>query len=75
MRFEPMAIHAGDRPDAKTGAISAPIYKTSTFVFEDSLLRNHEIGSSNPLALGRPQADGYFIHCDIVCAWEELSPS
>jgi cystathionine gamma-lyase/cystathionine beta-lyase len=35
MRFETMAIHAGDRPDAATGAISVPIYQTSTFVFED----------------------------------------
>jgi len=35
MRFETMAIHAGDRPDKKTGAISVPIYQTSTFVFED----------------------------------------
>jgi len=35
MRFETMAIHAGDRPDATTGAISVPIYQTSTFVFED----------------------------------------
>jgi cystathionine beta-lyase/cystathionine gamma-synthase len=35
MRFETMAIHAGDRPDVKTGAISVPIYQTSTFVFED----------------------------------------
>src|SRR3972149_1102646 len=35
MRFETIAIHAGDRPDATTGAISVPIYQTSTFVFED----------------------------------------
>jgi len=35
MRFETIAIHAGDRPDAATGAISVPIYQTSTFVFED----------------------------------------
>jgi cystathionine beta-lyase/cystathionine gamma-synthase len=35
MRFETMAIHAGDRPDRATGAISVPIYQTSTFVFED----------------------------------------
>jgi cystathionine beta-lyase/cystathionine gamma-synthase len=35
MRFETIAIHAGDRPDATTGAASAPIYQTSTFVFED----------------------------------------
>jgi len=35
MRFETIAIHAGDRPDATTGAISVPIYQTSTFVFDD----------------------------------------
>jgi len=35
MKFETIAIHAGDRPDATTGAISVPIYQTSTFVFED----------------------------------------
>ncbi|MDH4299792.1 MAG: PLP-dependent aspartate aminotransferase family protein, partial [Dehalococcoidia bacterium] len=35
MRFETMAIHTGDRPDAATGAVSVPIYQTSTFVFED----------------------------------------
>jgi cystathionine gamma-lyase/cystathionine beta-lyase len=35
MRFETMAIHAGDRIDAATGAISVPICQTSTFVFED----------------------------------------
>ena len=35
MRFETISIHAGDRPDATTGAISVPIYQTSTFVFED----------------------------------------
>jgi len=35
MRFETLAIHAGERPDAAYGAVSAPIYQTSTFVFED----------------------------------------
>ncbi len=35
MRFETMALHAGDRPDTATGVISVPIYQTSTFVFED----------------------------------------
>jgi len=35
MKFETLAIHAGDRPDAAYGAISVPIYQTSTFVFED----------------------------------------
>ena len=35
MRFETLAIHAGERPDKAFGAISVPIYQTSTFVFED----------------------------------------
>ncbi len=35
MRFETIAIHAGERPDRAFGAISAPIYQTSTFAFED----------------------------------------
>jgi len=35
MRFETLAIHAGKRPDRTFGAISTPIYQTSTFAFED----------------------------------------
>ena len=35
MKFETIAIHAGERPDAAFGAISVPIYQTSTFAFED----------------------------------------
>jgi cystathionine beta-lyase/cystathionine gamma-synthase len=35
MRFETIAIHAGGRPDVVFGAVSVPIYQTSTFVFED----------------------------------------
>ena len=35
MRFETIAIHAGERPDIAFGAVSVPIYQTSTFVFED----------------------------------------
>ncbi len=33
MRFETLAIHAGERPDKAFGAISVPIYQTSTFAF------------------------------------------
>lgn len=36
MKFETIAIHAGDRPDKAFGAISVPIYQTSTFMFEDT---------------------------------------
>ncbi|MBI2329578.1 MAG: PLP-dependent transferase [Chloroflexi bacterium] len=35
MRFETAAIHAGQRPEASFGALSVPIYQTSTFAFED----------------------------------------
>ncbi|MFC1994493.1 PLP-dependent transferase, partial [Chloroflexota bacterium] len=35
MRFETVAVHAGERPDSATGAVSSPIYQTSTFEFED----------------------------------------
>ena len=35
MRFETLAIHAGERPDKAFGAISVPIYQTSTFAFKD----------------------------------------
>lgn len=35
MRFETIAIHAGERPDKAYGAVSVPIYQTSTFAFED----------------------------------------
>jgi cystathionine beta-lyase/cystathionine gamma-synthase len=35
MSFETDAIHAGNRPDKAYGAISVPIYQSSTFAFED----------------------------------------
>jgi O-succinylhomoserine (thiol)-lyase len=35
MRLETLAIHTGERPDKTYGAISVPIYQTSTFAFED----------------------------------------
>lgn len=35
MEFETTALHAGERPDKLYGAISVPIYQTSTFEFED----------------------------------------
>ena len=35
MKFETIAIHAGERPDKAYGAMSVPIYQTSTFAFDD----------------------------------------
>src|SRR5438477_5304971 len=34
MEFETRAIHAGQEPDPTTGAITTPIYQTSTYVQE-----------------------------------------
>jgi len=36
MRFETLAIHAGERTDKAFDAVSVAIYQTSTFVFEDA---------------------------------------
>lgn len=33
--FGTMAIHAGQKPDPQTGALSTPIYQTSSFIFPD----------------------------------------
>ena len=35
LRFETLAIHAGGRPEGTYGAVSVPIYQTSTVAFED----------------------------------------
>lgn len=32
MQFETLAVHAGQEPDASTGAVMVPIYQTSTYV-------------------------------------------
>jgi len=34
--FDTLSLHAGQRPDAETGARAVPIYQTVSFVFEDS---------------------------------------
>jgi O-acetylhomoserine (thiol)-lyase len=34
--FRTRAVHAGNRPDAATGARAVPIYQTTAFVFEDA---------------------------------------
>src|SRR5687768_4145512 len=35
MDFETRAIHAGQEPDTATGAVTTPIYQTSTYVQEE----------------------------------------
>ncbi len=35
MKFETRAMHSGRRPDKAYGAVSSPIYQTSTFVWDD----------------------------------------
>ncbi|MEW6074858.1 MAG: cystathionine gamma-synthase [Candidatus Omnitrophota bacterium] len=39
MRFETKAIHAGQDPDAATGAVIVPVYQTSTF-FQEAIGRH-----------------------------------
>ena len=34
--FETLALHAGQIPDAATGARAAPIYQTTSFVFDSA---------------------------------------
>src|SRR5262249_42677759 len=34
--FETLALHAGPIPDASTGARAAPIYQTTSFVFDSA---------------------------------------
>jgi len=36
MRFDTLALHAGQRPDSQTGARATPIYQSTSFVFDDS---------------------------------------
>lgn len=36
LRFDTLALHAGQRPDSQTGARATPIYQSTSFVFDDS---------------------------------------
>ena len=49
MDFETRAIHEGQEPDPATGAITVPIYQTSTYAQEavGDLLRELSLGESH----------------------------
>ncbi len=36
IRFDTLSLHAGQRPDATTGARATPIYQTTSYVFRDT---------------------------------------
>ncbi|HVO01246.1 MAG TPA: O-acetylhomoserine aminocarboxypropyltransferase [Candidatus Cybelea sp.] len=36
LKFDSLALHAGQRPDPATGARAVPIYQTTSYVFDDS---------------------------------------
>lgn len=36
LKFDTLALHAGQRPDPATGARAVPIYQTTSYVFEDT---------------------------------------
>src|SRR5690606_41246768 len=35
--FETLAVHAGVRPDPRTGASNVPVYLSSSYVFDDAV--------------------------------------
>ena len=35
-KFDTLSLHAGQQPDAITGARAVPIYQTTSYVFEDT---------------------------------------
>jgi cystathionine beta-lyase/cystathionine gamma-synthase len=61
MKFDTKSVHSGRKPDKVTGAISTPIYQTSTFQFEDFDKPREcdysRTNNPNRLALGRAIAD------------------
>ncbi|MDO9045558.1 MAG: PLP-dependent aspartate aminotransferase family protein [Methanobacteriaceae archaeon] len=50
MKFSTKSVHAGRKPDPTTGAVTTPIYQTSTFVFDDyNQPKEHDYSrTSNP---------------------------
>lgn len=50
MRFQTKAIHAGQEPEPRTGAVTVPIYQTSTYAQDDiGVHKGHEYTrTSNP---------------------------
>src|SRR6059058_1759432 len=46
--FNTLAIHAGQEPDPRTGAVAVPIYQTSTYV-------QHQLGEPSPYEYARVQ--------------------
>jgi len=50
VKFSTKSVHAGRKPDPTTGALTTPIYQTSTFVFDDyNKPKKHDYSrTSNP---------------------------
>ena len=48
-QFDTLALHAGQRPDAATGARAVPVYNTTSYVFRDT---DHAAGLFNLEAAG-----------------------
>lgn len=51
MKFDTLAIHAGQKPDPSTGAVMSPVYQTSTYVQESPgvIKENYDYArSANP---------------------------
>ena len=49
MEFETRAIHEGQQPDSATGALTTPIYQTSTYVQEAvGVHKGYDYARANP---------------------------
>src|SRR4029434_4723939 len=57
MGFATIAIHAGQRPDPATGAVSVPIYQTSTYA-QEALGRNQGFEYARTHNLTRASLEG-----------------
>ncbi|WP_062516206.1 bifunctional o-acetylhomoserine/o-acetylserine sulfhydrylase [Demequina gelatinilytica] len=59
--FETLQVHAGQTPDAETGARALPIYQTTSFVFEDTTqaAARFALGELGPIytRLGNPTTE------------------
>lgn len=53
MKFDTKSVHEGRKPDPLTGAISTPIYQTSTFY--SKILRN-QVSTTIPEPATPPEA-------------------
>ena len=58
-KFETRQIHAGQAPDAATGARALPIYQTTSFVFENAEQAANRFALADLYPSEQPHPRGY----------------